>query len=142
MKRRKTLAAAFTALAWASTALAQVPPHLDALPMVLVVPQQSPYRSVDDLIAAARKKPDSIVVGSANPAASAKVQQMGVGAGVRWILVPYRSSGFALADLGAGQVHAAMVTLSAAEAQLGSGALRVLPVQTLEKQTDIPKDML
>lgn len=142
MNRRKALAITFAALAWAPSAFAQGPAHLDAMPLVLVVPQQSPYRSVDELIAAARKKPDSVFVGSANSVAAAKVQQIGLGAGVQWALVPYRSSGFALADLGAGHVHAAMVTLSAAEAQLGSGALRALPIQTLEKQTDAPKDML
>ena len=142
MNRRKAFAIPLVALAWASGAFAQGAANLEAVPLVLVVPKQSPYHSLNDLIAASRMNPGKLTVGTGSPAALAKAEQISGTADLRWAPVPYKNSTAALIDILAGHVDVGIVARSAAEARLSSGALRALPMPTLEKQIDAPKDQL
>jgi tripartite-type tricarboxylate transporter receptor subunit TctC len=102
---------------------------------VLVVPADRPWRSVADLIAAAKAAPDTITygssgVGGAGHLAGALLDQM---AGVKTVHVPYRGGGPMMTDLIGGKVDYAFSTAPTALPQVQSGKLRLLAVPTAQR---------
>jgi len=110
---------------------------------VLVVPADRPWRSVADLVAAAKARPDTITygssgVGGAGHLAGALLDQM---AGVKTVHVPYRGGGPMMTDLMGGKVDYAFSTAPTALPQVQSGRLRLLAVPTAQRiraQPDTP----
>lgn len=96
----------------------------------LIVPASSPFKTVQDLLAHARKHPGKLSFSSAGTGTSQHMsgellKQM---AGTFILHIPYRGSGPALQDVIAGQVDFGIDTLVAAAAHIKSGSLRVLAV--------------
>jgi len=113
------------------TPIAQIAVH----PHLLVVPESSPYRSTDALIAAARARPGSISyassgIGSVHHVACATLAQK---AGVELVHVPYRGSAPAMADLLAARVDMTIDGVSAVAGPIGEGKLRPLAAGTLQR---------
>jgi tripartite-type tricarboxylate transporter receptor subunit TctC len=110
---------------------------------VLVVPADRPWRSVADLIAAAKARPDTITygssgVGGAGHLAGALLDQM---AGLKTVHVPYRGGGPLMTDLIGGKVDYAFSTAPTALPQVQSGKLRLLAVPTARRiraSPDVP----
>ncbi|PHK93138.1 hypothetical protein CR162_20130 [Pseudoroseomonas rhizosphaerae] len=118
------------------TPVAQIAVH----PHLLVVPADSPFRSVDALIAAAREKPGSVTyssagIGSVHHLACATLAQK---AGVSLTHVPYRGSAPAMADLLAGRVGMTIDGVSAVAPQIAEGKLRPLAAGTLARIARYP----
>ncbi len=96
----------------------------------VVVPAASPFRTIQELIAHARRNPGKLSFSSAGTGTSQHMggellKQM---AGTFIVHIPYRGSGPAVQDVIAGQVDFGIDTLVATAPHIKSGALRALAV--------------
>lgn len=99
-------------------------------PNVLVVRADSPYKSVKDVIAAAKAKPDKLTYASQGNGTSAHLagEMFTNLAKVQMTHVPYRGAGPAITDLLGGQVDMIFGTAAAVAAFVDSGKLRAIGV--------------
>jgi tripartite-type tricarboxylate transporter receptor subunit TctC len=97
-------------------------------PTVLAVRADSPYHSVADLIAAAKKSPGSIPYGSSGNYGTMHVpmEMLGEAAGVKMLHIPFTGAGPAVVALLGGQVDALSTGPSTVMGQARSGKIRVL----------------
>ncbi|MDB5414540.1 MAG: Tripartite-type tricarboxylate transporter, receptor component TctC [Rubritepida sp.] len=100
------------------------------VPNVLVVPADRPFRSVADIIAAARAKPGDLNFGSSGIGSAGHVagEQLNLMANIRTTHVPFRGGGALMPELLAGRVDFAFTTALNAIPQADAGFLRVLAV--------------
>ncbi len=101
-------------------------------PNVLVVRADSPIRTVQDLLAAARAKPGKLTYASQGNGTSAHLagEMMTNLAKVEMIHVPYRGAGPAITDLLGGQVDMIFGTAAAVSSFVDTGKLRAIGVTT------------
>jgi len=97
-------------------------------PTVLVVRADSPYKSVADLIAAAKKNPGGIPYGSSGNYGTMHVpmEMLDAAAGVKMLHVPFTGAGPAIVNLLSGQVEALSTGPSTIMGHLKAGKVRVL----------------
>ncbi|GAD24154.1 tripartite tricarboxylate transporter substrate binding protein [Acidovorax sp. MR-S7] len=109
-------------------------------PLVYVVPTASPYKSLADLIAAARKAPDTVTYASpgAGTITHLSVELLAHQAGIRLRHVPYKGSGPALADTLGGQVQMLAASIPSVLTQLKAGKLRALAVTSAGRNPVLP----
>ncbi len=108
---------------------------------VLAVPVDRPWRSVAELIAAAKARPDTLTcassgIGSAGHLAN---EQLNMLAGIRTVHVPYRGGGALQADLVSGKVDYAFTTALNAVPQAEDGRLRLLAVPDARRSRLLPE---
>jgi len=108
-------------------------------PNVLVVRADSPYKSVKDLIAAARSNPGKLTYASQGNGTSAHLagEMFTNLAKVQMVHVPYRGAGPAITDLLGGQVDMIFGTAAAVSTFVDSGKLRALGVTTLQRSPSL-----
>ena len=101
-------------------------------PNVLVVRADSPYKTVKDLLAAAKAKPGKLTYASQGNGTSAHLagEMFTNLAKVEMIHVPYRGAGPAITDLLGGQVDMIFGTAAAVSTFVDSGKLRAIGVTT------------
>lgn len=101
-------------------------------PNVLVVRASSPYKSVRDIIAAAKATPGKLSFASQGAGTSAHLsgELFKNLTGTNLIHIPYRGAGPALTDLLGGQVDVMFATAAAVGAMVDKGQLRALAVTT------------
>jgi tripartite-type tricarboxylate transporter receptor subunit TctC len=111
-----------------------------AQPHLLLVNAESPYRSVDDLLAAARRDPGRLTFASSGVASVQHVagELFKAATGVDVVHVPYRGTGPAMADLAGGQVTFAIDGAGGAGALLAAGRLRALAVSSARRAAKLP----
>jgi tripartite-type tricarboxylate transporter receptor subunit TctC len=99
-------------------------------PSVIVVPANSPYQSLDQLLADAKKRPDAITYGSAGIGTPSHIagELLNQAAGIKLAHAPYRGSGPSLTDLAGGQIPLVLSSLVAAMPMIKSGRIRPLAV--------------
>ncbi len=107
---------------------------------VLIVPANRPWRTVSELIADAKARPDTITygssgVGGAGHLAGALLDQM---AGIKTVHVPYRGGGPLMTDMVGGKIDYAFSTAPTAVPQIEAGRLRALAVPTLQRSALLP----
>jgi tripartite-type tricarboxylate transporter receptor subunit TctC len=105
---------------------------------VLVVRADAPYKSVNELIEAARKSPGKISFGSGSSSsrvAGELFQQM---ANVKLLHVPYKSNPLAITDLLGGQIDMMITDTSTGVPQVKGGKLRALGVSTSKRLAMLP----
>jgi tripartite-type tricarboxylate transporter receptor subunit TctC len=109
-------------------------------PMILVVRSDSPYRTLDDLMAAARAKPGALQLVSGGPATSLHfaIEVVKRAAGVDMTYVPYGGTPPALNALMGGHVTAVMGDYPSLVSQLRSGALRPLVTVSDKRIAPLP----
>ncbi|HEX6633204.1 MAG TPA: tripartite tricarboxylate transporter substrate binding protein [Usitatibacter sp.] len=97
-------------------------------PTVLAVRADSPYRSVADLVAAAKKSPGTIPFGSSGNYGTMHVpmEMLSQAAGVKMLHVPFTGAGPAIVALLGGQVDALATGPSTVTGHVRAGKLRVL----------------
>lgn len=107
---------------------------------VLVVNAASPFRSVKDIVAAAKAKPDSLSFASAGNGTSQHLAgELFKGmTGIRMTHVPYKGSGPAIQDVMAGQVPMMFDTTVVAAQHIQSGKLRALAVTSANRVKSLP----
>ena len=108
-------------------------------PNVLVVRADSPYKTVADVIAAARAKPGKLTFASQGNGTSAHLagEMFTNLAKVQMTHVPYRGAGPAMTDLLGGQVDMMFATAAAASSHIAGGKLRALGVTTPQRSPAI-----
>jgi tripartite-type tricarboxylate transporter receptor subunit TctC len=104
-------------------------------PNVLVVRADSPYRSVQDIIAAAKARPGKLSFASQGSGTSAHLagELFKNLTGTYMLHIPYRGAGPALTDVMGGQIDLMFATASAVGALVESGKLRALAVTTADR---------
>jgi tripartite-type tricarboxylate transporter receptor subunit TctC len=104
-------------------------------PNVLVVPTNSPFKTVQDIVTAAKASPGKLSFASQGNGTSSHLAGEMFKSLTRtyMIHIPYRGSGPALADVVGGQIDMIFATASAAGGLLEGGRLRALAVTTSER---------
>ncbi len=112
--------------------------HLVAIPNVMVVPAKSPWTSLKDVIADARKSPDKYTYGSAGIGSSQHLAgaQFKTTANLDIRHVPYKGSGPAAQDLIAG--HIDMMIDTGSLGTIKGGLLKPLAVASSKRLAALP----
>lgn len=108
--------------------------------MAIAVPAASPYKTLADLIAAAKAKPDTITYGSPGIGSAQHFvgEMISDRAGVTFIHAPYRGGTQVSNDLLAGILDSAVLTTSTALPFAADGKIRVLAVTSAERSAALP----
>jgi tripartite-type tricarboxylate transporter receptor subunit TctC len=111
------------------------------VPLLVAVKADSPYRTLADLIAAARARPEGITYATASSSQQVAAAALAAQANVRMLGVPYRSSPLAVQDMLAGRVDLFIADQAVILPQAQAGALRILGVTSAERSAavaDVP----
>lgn len=116
---------------------------VDGPPLVLVIDAKLPFKTVAELIAAAKANPNKYSFGTSGPASSpnATLVQFNAAAGTRILAVPYRGSGEAATAVATGAIQGTFTFFSQGKALVDSGNLRALAIAgptRLEAWPDVP----
>jgi len=114
-------------------------------PLVLVVPASSPYKTLNDVLAAGKAKAKDGGLSSASPGNGTSphmaMELLANQSGVKFTHVPYKGSGPAVQDVIGGQVDMMFDTTLIVGAHIQSGKLRPIAVTSskrLESLPDVP----
>ncbi len=109
-------------------------------PQVLVVPANSPYKSVKELIDAARAQPGKLTFGHAGIGSQTHLaaENFVNAAGMDAVQVPYKGEGPALVGLVGGDTTFALTNVAASIGHIGSGRLRALGVTSRTEFAQLP----
>ncbi len=109
-------------------------------PMLVVVPDGSPAKSVKDLIALVKAKPGTVNFGSAGVGSQVHLaaENFADAAGIDITHVPYKGEALAYTDLIGNQIQMMVGNFAAASALLGPGRLRALAVTGKERSPQLP----
>ncbi|MGE0347859.1 Bug family tripartite tricarboxylate transporter substrate binding protein [Hydrogenophaga sp.] len=105
---------------------------------IMVVRADAPYKSVADVLAAARQTPGKLSFGSGSSSsrvAGELFQQM---ADVKILHVPYRSNPMAITDLLGGQITMMFTDASTGMPQITTGKVRALGVTSARRMAALP----
>ena len=105
----------------------------------MAVGGSSPYKSVQDIVDAAKAQPGRINYGSGNSLGILAGASLGKMSGAQMTHVPYKSTPQALVDLLGGQVTFLFVDLSVSRPHTQSGRARLLAVATLNRSPLAPE---
>jgi tripartite-type tricarboxylate transporter receptor subunit TctC len=115
--------------------------HVAYTPVVIVTSTASRFKSLAEVVTAARAAPDSITYGS--PGNGTTIHLAGEifknAAHINIRHVPYKGSNPALMDVLAGNVDLMVSSLPSAMAQIKSGKLRPLAVTSARRSTSLPE---
>lgn len=107
------------------------------VPMVLVVSSSSPYKSVDTLVQASKKRSLSFASSGNGTLAHLVGESWKRRAGVDMQHIPYRGAAPAMTDLIGGQVDLAFTSLPVAMPMIQGGKVRALAVMTSERLSQL-----
>jgi tripartite-type tricarboxylate transporter receptor subunit TctC len=105
---------------------------------VLVVRAQAPYKSLGDLLAAARKSPGKLSFGSGSSSSRVAGELFKQMSGTDILHVPYKSNPLAITDLLGGQIDMMITDTSTGVPQITAGKLRALGVSTGKRLPLLP----
>lgn len=117
--------------------------QLAAVPLVMVVPKDSPIKTVGDAVELAKKKPGALNFGSAGTASAQHLsgELLKKLAGIEMQHIPYKGSAPALTDLVGGQLDLMFDSMPSAMPFIKSGQLRAVAVTTPKRVgvlSDVP----
>ena len=114
--------------------------HVAYTPVVIVTSVNSRYKTLADVIAAAKAAPDSITYGS--PGNGTTIHLAGeilkTTAGIQIRHVPYKGSNPAMMDALAGNIDLMVSSVPSAIGQIKSGKLRALAVTSAQRSSSLP----
>lgn len=106
--------------------------------MYLVVAQDSPVKTVADLVAAAKKNPGKLNFGSGSSSSRVGSEMLKQLAGLDVAHVPYKSNPLAVTDLIGGQINFMFLDAPTAMPHLNGGKLRALAVSGSTRMSATP----
>ncbi len=111
------------------------------IPLVLVVNNELPVRSVADFIAYAKANPGKLSIASSGIGTSLHLsgELFKATAGIQFVHVPYRGSAPGLSDVMAGQIQGMFDNVTSSFELVRSGKLRALGVTTRERSETMPE---
>lgn len=109
-------------------------------PVAIVVRADSPYKTLKDLLDAARRKPGSVTYatpgnGTVSHLTGVRLQKV---AGVKLEHIPYKGSSGAIPDLLNGSVDAYLATVPSVQSQIAAGSMRAIAVTSLQRSQILP----
>lgn len=109
-------------------------------PLVLIVPEDSSFKTLEDLIRESKANPGSVTYGSAGVGGSAHLamEMLQAAANFRMEHVPYKGSTAALPDLVGGRIQAVSSSIASANSLLTAGKVRALAVTSKERSSVLP----
>jgi tripartite-type tricarboxylate transporter receptor subunit TctC len=114
---------------------------LSDTPLVLATNGNSPYHSVEDVILAARTKPETL--GTASPGTGTfnhiTIEQLELEAGIKLLHVPYRGGAPAATAVAAGDIPLGLLAISSVVPFLQSKHIPVLAVTTSKRSSFNPE---
>ena len=114
--------------------------HLAYTPVLIATGADSKYKSLADVVAAARKAPGNVNYGSPGSGTSIHLaaELFQKAAGIELTHVPYKGSNPALLDAVAGNVDLLVSSVPSAMGQLKGGKLRALAVTSAKRSSLLP----
>ncbi|MFZ4288504.1 Bug family tripartite tricarboxylate transporter substrate binding protein [Variovorax sp. HJSM1_2] len=109
-------------------------------PLVLVVPAASALKSVKDVVAHAKAKPDELSAGNSGTGTLAHIasESFAAQAGIQLTPVAYKGESALMPDLISGQVSLGFLNLPSVLTHIKSGRLRALAVSSAQPVSDLP----
>lgn len=109
-------------------------------PCVLVVNGKSPYKTLQDLVAAAKAKPGTLNFGSGGTGTLAQLggEMLNQAAGIKMIHVPYKGGVAAVSDVMTGQIDMVVADVQAVVQYIKSGSLRPLAITSPKRAAQLP----
>lgn len=115
--------------------------HVASTPVVIVTQANSKFKTLDDVVKAARAAPDTVTYGS--PGNGTTIHLAGEifnsAAKIKMRHVPYKGSNAAMMDVLAGNVDLMVSSVPSAMAQIKAGKLRPLAVTSARRSTSLPE---
>ena len=108
------------------------------VPMVILVPPDSPYRDLPALIAALKQNPQPYGSSGVGGSSHLGVELLKSMTGIRTEHIPYRGTGPAVTDLPAGRLALVMDSVATGAAQVKAGALRGLATTGARRSSALP----
>lgn len=114
---------------------------LEKSPLVLSTPAAKPYRTVADVVAAAKAKPGSLNIANAGPGGAhhLSAELFESAAGIDMLAVPYKGGGPAANALMAGEVDLMFEQTGAALPSIQAGKIRPLAVTSAKRLPALPE---
>lgn len=114
--------------------------NLAKSPMALVTSSESPYKSLDELVAAAKKSPGQISYASVGIGTTSHlpVELFAQAADIELMMVPYKGIALAIPDIVAGRVTMMIGTVASVGSLIESGKMRALAVTSDKRSPDLP----
>ena len=111
------------------------------LPNVLIVPPQRGWKSMQDLISAARAKPGGYTYGTGGSGTGTHMsaERFRLRAGINAIQVPYKGSPEVLVEIISGRIDWSFVPLSTALGQIKDGRIRALALSAERRSAQLPE---
>jgi tripartite-type tricarboxylate transporter receptor subunit TctC len=113
---------------------------LATAPLVIVVPTNSPYKTLADLVAAAKAKPGAVNFASPGNGTVAHLtgEQFQKAAGIKFQHVPYKGANQALTDVISGQVQLYVSSVPSVLQHIRNKKVRPLAVTSAKRVGDLP----
>ena len=106
---------------------------------VMVVNANSPYKTVADVLAAAKQQPGKLSFGSGSSSSRVAGELFKQMAHVDLLHVPYKSNPLAITDLLGGQIDLMFTDTSTGVPQVKAGKLRALGISTAQRSPLLPE---
>ena len=109
-------------------------------PLVVVVAENAPYKTMSDLLKAAREQPGKINYGSSGTGSVLHLagELLKSKAGVDMMHIPYKGGNALITDVMSGQIQVAFLATPSVLAQVQAGKLRALAVSTPQRLAILP----
>ena len=113
---------------------------LEKSPLVLAVPVAKPYKTVADVVAAAKAKPGGLNIANAGPGGAhhLSAELFESAAGIDMVGVPFKGGGPAASALLAGQVDMMFEQTGAALPSIQAGKIRPIAVTSVKRLSSMP----
>ena len=114
--------------------------YIASITNVLIVPADSPYMSVGDVIAAAKATPGKLSFASSGSGSSTHMsaELFRLMTGTELLHIPYKGSGQAMPDVISGRVSMMFENMPGAVGQIKAGKVRVLAVTGSQRTPSLP----
>ena len=114
---------------------------IGAVPLLVVVNAASPVKTIADLVALSKSKPEGLSYGSAGNGSPHHLgmEMFKAATGARLTHVPYKGSSPAITDLLGGQIQAMFSDIPPALPHVRSGRLRAIAVTSAKRQSALPE---
>ena len=115
--------------------------YIGATPYVLVSPPGSPYKTLSDVIAAAKKKPGELAYASAGNGTISHLlgAMLNTSAGIEMQHIPYKGVAPAINDVLGGQVPLAFASLPSALNYIKAGKLQAIAISSAKRSSAAPE---
>jgi len=113
---------------------------LASTPNAISVNPQTPFKTLQDIVDASRKKPDSLSYAHAGTGSLQHIvgEHFKITANIKMVDIPYKGGGPASADVLAGQVPVLVSGLTASINLINAGRLRALAVTSEKRSPNLP----